>query len=295
MKKVWFASILSLLGVLFAQEPIVELGKAFQLLGTRKYQDAAGAFEKVLSLECTQKQRTAAQLYRAICLGKLKKKAEALEAAELIDNPKIKVYAVMTILFDNGDSKGIVQQFGNEDLNAVPEEYAYYCWYLRGRAFGLVRQYDRALKELKTAGELAGSDTELLLLTMMDGATFAYTAKKPDLVLNITEKIMEPSFRSFAQSYMFLRPAGLRAEILIGQKRLDEAAAILAAFPKNLGQKQGVWDFRCQILNGDLALARGDRAAAKRFYDRAQFCAGKNAGLLKELRKKTDNLNQQGK
>ena len=295
MKKVLFASVLSLLGVLFAQEPIVELGKAFQLLGTRKYQAAADVFEKVLSLECTQKQRTAAQLYRAVCLGKLKKKAEALEAAEQIGDPKIKVCAVMSILSDNGDSKAIVQQFGNEDLTAVPEEYAYYCWYLRGRAFGLVRQYDRALKELKTADELAGSDTEMHMLAMMDGATFALAAKKPDLVLKITEKVLEPWSRRFAQSYMFLRPAGLRVEVLIERKRLDEAAAVLAAFPKAIGQKEGFWDFRAMMLNGDLALARGDSAAAGKFYERALKCAGKNAALVKAARAKIENLKQQGK
>ena len=295
MKKVLFIGVISLFGVLCAQEPIVELGNAFQLMSKRKYKDAAECFGKVCSLNCSEKQRTAALLYQSVCLGKLRKKQEALECAEQLKDPKIKSYAVMNILSDNGDSGGIVRQFGNEDLTAWPEEYAYLGWYLRGRAFGSVRQYDRAMKELQTADELAGSDMELHMLVMMDAATFASAAKKPDLVLKVTEKVLEPWSRKFAQSYMFLRPAGLRAEVLIGQNRLDEAAAVLAAFPKTTGQKQGVWDFRYLVLKGDLALAQGDRAAAGKFYKRALSCAGKNAVMQKTVRRKIENLKQQGK
>jgi|GEM_PF-6670487 len=295
MKNILFIGVLSLSGVLFAQEPIVELGNAFQLMSTRKYKDAAESFGKVRSLNCNEKQQTAALLYQSICLGKLKKKQEALESAEQLKDPKIKAYAVMNILSDNGDSSEIVRQFGNEDLNAWPEEYAYLGWYLRGRAFGSVRQYDRALKELQTADELSGSDMELHMLAMMDGAAFAFAAKKPDQVLKITEKVLEPWARKFAQSYMFLRPAGLRAEVLIGQKRLDEAAAVLAAFPKTTGQKQGVWDFRYLVLKGDLALAQGDRAAAGKFYEQALPCAGKNAVMQKAVLRKIENLNKQEK
>ena len=180
-------------------------------------------------------------------------------------------------------------------MGPVPEEYAYYCWYLRGRAFGNCKQYDRALKELKTADGLAGSDTEMHMLAMMDAATFALAAKKPDLVLEVTEKVLEPWSRRFAQSYMFLRPAGLRAEVLIERKRLDEAAAVLAAFPKTMGQKQGFWDFRAMMLNGDLALARDDSAAAGKFYERALKCAGKSAAQVKAARAKIEKLKQQGK
>ena len=286
--------ILSLSCVLFAQEPIVELDKAFQLMSKRKYKDAAETFGKVRSLNCSEKQQTAALLYQSICLGKLKRKSEALETADQLKDPKIKAYAVMNILSDNGDSRGIVRQFGNEDLNAWPEEYACIGWYLRGRAFGSIRQYDRALEELQTADGLAGSDTELRMLVMMDAATFAAAAKKPDQVLKVTEKILEPWFRKFAQSYMFLRPAGIRAEVLIGQKRLDEAAAVLAAFPKTSGKKPGVWDFRYLVLKGDLALAQGDRTAAGKFYEQALSCAGKNAVMQKTVRRKIGNLNQQG-
>lgn len=295
MKKKLFIGVLACFGVLFAEEPILELGNAFQLMSTRKYKDAAEIFGKVSSQDCREEQRTAALLYQSICLGKLRKKQEALECAEQLKNPKIKAFAVMNILSDNGDSQGIVRQFGNEDLNTWPEEYAYTVWYLRGRAFGNARQYDRALKELQTADELAGSDTEMKMLAMMDSATFAAAAKKPDLVLKVTEKVLEPWARRFVQSYMFLRPAGLRAEVLIERKRLDEAAAIMAVFPKALGQKQGFWDFRCLVLKGDLALAQGDRAAAGKFYEQAQTCAGKNAVMLKTVRRKIDNLKQQGK
>ncbi len=276
-------------GSAWCADPIDDLLQASQLMQRRKFAQAAELYGKVAGTAKDAKQLRTSQLYYAICLGKVRgKQAEAMKAAKALKDASLREYAEMSILADNGKSADILKQFADTDLDKWSDKYAHYGWYFRGRAFANRKQYDRGIKELTRAAELAGSDTETRMCAWMEAATAAQAAKKDDLALQFTGKSLQ--YKTYATSYMFLRPMCIQTEILIRRKQLDEAEKTLALAPAKLGTKQGAWDCNYRMLQGDLALARGNKDEAKKCYEQAKVCAGKMKHLQKECDKKLTAL-----
>ncbi len=269
---------------IFAQNSTQDFQAASKLLARYKYADAEAAFGKLADREKGAMQDKA-RLYQAISLARQRKTDDGLKAAEKIADPVLKAFAEMNVYSNSRKSQMIFEKYGKVDFSKWPEDIAYKAFYLRGNAYGRNRQPDKAIADFRKSYELAGADDEGKLLALMDHTDVAFNAKKYDEALAASEKAL-PYKTKFGTSYLYLRPAFIRAEIFIRQKNLAEAEALLTVFPEKNACRVDYWSWKYDMLHGDIELARGNKEKAEEWFRKALKAAGDKGYLVKPTQKK---------
>lgn len=287
-KTILFTAVLALNVSLFAGFP--EDYRAAQ--NEFKRSRWASAAEKFLALEKTATGESKSKVlhYAAISLTRAKKAAEAQAVIERIADPAWKGYTQIKILNSGNKLRDIKQQFGKTDFSTWPEDIAYQACFIRGRAY-YVTERNKALciPDLEKAVAGCGSDflTKIIALDML--ASAAHTVKDYEKALKAADQaIVMKQYRGF---YAYMSAAYLKAKILAEQKKFAEAEQFLADF--NKGRKWGkgqIWHFKYIETCGDVALAKGDIAKAKEYYNQALALEKINPYYVNQLKAKVSKI-----
>ena len=266
MKKQIFPAILFLAAFSLMADFPTDFQNAQKQFNQRKWEKAAAAFAQTAE-NAPAAYKDKCYSYAARALASARKQNEAEGMAARIANPEWKSYTRMEILSTLGKFNELVTQFRTEKIDGWPEEIAYLGHYMLGRALASSRNATEAVAELEKAVAQAGSDERTRILALSSLVQAAQKNGDTAKALAAADKAL--SMKSFRGFSAYLDAALRKTQILIAQKKFDEAEKNLDALDAGRKWNGGDWQLQYLETRGDLAAAKGNSAEARRYYAQA--------------------------
>lgn len=230
---------------------------AMELVKAGKNEEAMSAFEKMGKSTADEAQKNDAFEQAAICASNLKKYDQALELAGQIPQVPMAKAVKIRIMFENNKHKELLAAFKEEDMSAWPEKAAGPAYFYRGRAYMTVRDGKAAEADLKkvVSSQSAGK--------LRDQA-FLYLGKTYCEILNDDAQALA-NFAEVTKSganygWINLSCITSSSDILVKQKKYDEALAILAKVDSS--KMPAVWKYNFILAYANVAGAQGKKEEA---------------------------------
>lgn len=241
---------------------------AERLIDTGKLGEAFDVFVKLANDPATSASQKEDALEQACLLAiQTRRLDQAKRLAETISNPVASKVCRMKILTAQGEWKGLVDQFKDEDLSVWPEAYIDIGYYQRGLAHSRLGDFQTAERDLKKAIEAANDDRHSQAIAAKELAD-AYVGANND----------ENALKTFALARTFAKSSVLhlyynaileRARLFMKLGKNEDASRELATITLAQLHDHPAWRFRFLRAWGDLRAAEGKPEEAQRYYDEA--------------------------
>ncbi len=287
MKKQIFPAILFLAAFSLMADFPTDFQNAQKQFNQRKWEKAAAAFAQTAE-NAPAAYKDKCYSYAARALASARKQNEAEGMAARIANPEWKSYTRMEILSTLGKFNELVTQFRTEKIDGWPEEIAYLGYYMLGRARVFSRNAAEAVGDLEKAVAQAGSDERTRILALSALAQAAQKNGDAAKALETADKVL--SMKTFRGFSAYLDAALRKAQILIAQKKFDEAEKSLDALNAERKWNGGDWHLQYLETRGDLAAAKGNSENAKKYYAQALEVRETHTYFKKRVKSKLDKI-----
>lgn len=288
MKKFFFSAALSLFTLMLAADFTEDFQNAQKQFERRNWNEAAVFFEKAAQ-NAPVGIKDKCYSYAARALAQQRKRKEAEETAGKIQNASWKNYTQMEILSTFGKFNEIAERFQTEKIDTWPEEIAYLGFFLRGRGMGWNPALSKdAVADLEKSLAQCGSDdlTRILVLNTLIRA-FRNTGDNAKALAAADKALAMKKFKGF---YAYLDSAMQKNQILISEKKFEEARKTLDTLNSERKWNGGAWYLVYLENCGDLALAQGKTADAKKFYGQAIAVENVHPGLTGNVKNKWNKI-----
>ena len=291
MKKVAAAALIAFLSSALCADFIRDFQAANRLFNERRWAEAAEAFGQIAeTAPSAHKDKCLAYVARSLAMQK--KYDEALGAAGGIKNPQLRAYATMSAMSACGKNKELLLAFKDENIGAWPEEIDYLGYKMRGTAWYNTGGHAAAVCDLEQAAARAGSDPWPKWEALYYLKCAAEQAGDIERARQAADTLLADESTGRG-GWPYLLCAFWKIHLLIREKQFDTAEKMLAGLNAGRTWGQDEYQLRYHEAVGDLAGARGDKAAAREAYVRAA-AVQTHPGYTENVRNKLEALNQPG-
>lgn len=287
MKQALMGVILLLLPLRSAADFVDESRAAHALFHQGKWPEAAAAFE-TLTERAPAAHRDLCRVYHARALARTKNYDEALAVADTVADTRRKAYARMCVMYAASRWKDLLADYADEPVEAWPDDIDHLGHHMRGVAYYRAQHPAEALPDLEQAAARAGTDGwpkwEALYYTMCGAEKAGDLARATAAADRLLAD--ESTGRG---GWPYLLCAFWKIQRLIAESDLDAAERLLADLNAGRTWGQDEYLLRYHEAAGDLALARGDNAAARESYAKATAITT-HASHVERVRNKLEKL-----
>ena len=299
MKRVIIVAIILVATSLNAAADFAEdFQAAKKLFNEKEYEAAHDAFVKLAEAAPNERGKAPSLSYAAIALRRLDRYDEAIALAKTIESKPMAAYTKMTIMTEARKHKELAEAFKDEDIAAWPDAINYKGFSMRGTARNVARDRQGALGYFEQCVALAGSDVWKKLEAMTNAASLCHRLGDDAKALATYRNVLAVYEKQPGRKGIWHFPHTVlgAADVLTGQKKYDEALALLAAYEvKPDKEKRNVWDFLVLEARGDSYAGQGKKAEALAAY-REALAIQTHQGYMDRVEKKAAELeNEEGK
>jgi len=265
---------------------------AKKLFAQKQYADAQQAFAKLAASAPNDHGKAASLSYAAMALGRQNQYEKAIELSKSIEAGPMAAYTQMTLMTENRKFKELAAAFKEEDVAAWPDDINYKGFSMRGRARNIARDRKGALSDFEQCVALAGSDLWTKLEAMENVASVHHALGDDAKAMDIYRDTLAVYEEEPGRKGLWLYPKTLLGAvgILIGQKKYDDAQALLAEFGDTSEErKRNVYGFLVLEAYGDIHAGQGKKAEALEKY-RDALGIQTQPGYINRVEKKVAEL-----
>jgi tetratricopeptide (TPR) repeat protein len=144
------------LGMAAADEITERKSAAIVLMNAWKNAEALAVFTNLAAMNLNDDQKSEVLENAAYCAFRLRHadpsmEAQAMELAKKIPIQGQSIKCRMVLLTENGRNNELVNQFSVADFASLPEEFAAQAFYMRGKAYALIKKGQEAEADFKMA------------------------------------------------------------------------------------------------------------------------------------------------
>lgn len=265
---------------------IVDRKAAMELMKARKYEEALAALTKMANGEVTDFQKSDAMEQAAYCCDRLKRYDQAMETAKEIPLEAVSKTVQMTLMYRNRKWKEVIEQFGNEDINAWPDTVKSKAYRARGGSASRIKDGKLAVADLTKAAEYTMNRNDRGRVLNALGDAYRVLLKDDDKAIETYRRTYTES-HGYKQCHAVIAVSGILSDRGKSQEALKELDQI------DLDKIKGYWKAALLGAHGRALAAAGKKTEAIARYKEALQIKGVSGGqakayqvAIKELEKK---------